>query len=202
MLLIAAEGNNRTETTYFQNFKGDNVTIKSIPGNDTSPVQLATNLVQAISKYDLQSGDMAVCFADADFDPSKDAQLREADLEIKRAKKIAKERDVKIMLIVSNPCFEKWFLCHFSASTRNYNSSKEILEELKKRIKDYSKSQNVYKEYLQGKTAFAVKNAKILGKYCLDSGLRPHTVSFTPSTEVYKVFDEFLFKYIKEKENL
>lgn len=201
-LLIGAEGNNKTERTYFQNFKGDMVTVKTIDGNDTSPVQLVANLAQDITKYDLQPGDMAICLVDTDFNPSKDAQLKAADLEVKKAKKAANKKGVSIMLIVSNPCFEKWFLCHFSASTRNYNSSKEILDELKKYIKGYSKSQDVYKKYLQGKTAIAVKNAKILEKHCLDSGLRPHTVSFTPSTEVYKVFEEFLFKYLEEKDKI
>lgn len=201
-LLIGAEGNNKTETTYFQNFTGDKVTVRTIEGNDTSPIQLLANLEQAITEHDLQPGDLAVCLVDADFNPSKDTQLKAADLEVKKAKRAANKKGVNIMLIVSNPCFEKWFLCHFSASTRNYNSSKEILDELKKYIKGYSKSQDVYKEYLQGKTAIAVKNAKILEQHCLDSGLHPHTVSFTPSTEVYKVFEEFLFKYLKEKEKI
>ena len=62
----------------------------------------------------------------------------------------------------------------------------------------YSKSEDVYKEYLQGNTALAEKNAKILEKHCLESGLQPHTVSFTPSTEVYKVFEEFLFQYLRK----
>ena len=137
---------------------------------------------------------MAVCLVDADFDVSKNHQLKKADQEALKARK----KGINLQLFVSNPCFEMWYLCHFSASTRNYNSNKEILKELENYIPGYSKSQDVYKECVRGKTAFAVKNAKILEKHCLESGLRPHTVSFAPSTEVYKVFVEFLFRCLKE----
>lgn len=45
VLLIAAEGKNKTETICFRNFQRDNISVKTIPGNETSPVQLAERLI-------------------------------------------------------------------------------------------------------------------------------------------------------------
>ncbi|WP_303816289.1 RloB family protein [Acidaminococcus timonensis] len=194
VLLIAAEGNNKTETNYFRNFNKDSVSVRFVSGNETEPGQLVRRLAEEAEAQDLQPDDLAVCLVDADFDVSKNNQLKKADQEASKARK----KGFNLQLTVSSPCFEIWYLCYFSSSTRNYNSNKEILKELERYIPDYSKSQDVYKEYLQGNTALAVKNAKILEKHCLESGLQPHTVSFTPSTEVYKVFEEFLFQYLRK----
>lgn len=81
MLLIAAEGNNKTETNYFRNFQRDNVSIKTISGNETSPVQLADRLIHEANDLDLQEDDLAVCLVDSDFDSAKDIQLKQADQE-------------------------------------------------------------------------------------------------------------------------
>lgn len=40
-------------------------------------------------------------------------------------------------------------------------------------------------------------NAEKMEKHCLDSGHTPHTVAFSPSTDVYKIFEIFLSKYVK-----
>ena len=106
MLLIAAEGNNKTETNYFRNFQRDNVSIKTISGNETSPVQLADRLIHEANELDLQEGDLAVCLVDSDFDSAKDIQLKQADQKLEKACK--KQRMLK--MILSNPCFEKWYL--------------------------------------------------------------------------------------------
>jgi len=192
VLLIAAEGNNKTETNYFRNFQRDNVSIKTISGNETSPVQLADRLIHEANDLDLQEDDLAVCLVDSDFDSAKDIQLKQADQKLEKACK--KQRMLK--MILSNPCFEKWYLCHFSSSSRNYNSSKELLKELESYIPGYRKSDNVYPLYLKGKTQKAIDNAKKLENTRLNSGLQPHTVAFGPSTEIYKIFEEFLLKWL------
>ncbi len=166
--------------------------MKTIPGNETSPVQLAERLIIETNKLELQADDLAVCLVDSDFDSSKDVQLKRADQKLQKASR----KRCSLRLIVSSPCFEKWYLCHFSSSSRNYNSSKDLLKELASWIPNYKKSDNVYPQYLKGKTRTAISNAKKLEENCINSGLCLHTVSFSPSTEVYKVFEDFLLKWL------
>ncbi len=45
IIVIAAEGNNKTEKLYFRNFSGDNVKVDFVPGGTTDPVNMANELV-------------------------------------------------------------------------------------------------------------------------------------------------------------
>lgn len=198
VLLIAAEGKNKTETTYFRNFQRGNVSVKTISGNETSPGQLAERLIDEADQLQLKDDDLAVCLVDSDFDIAKDAELKRADQKLQRKRK----NRCPVELIVSSPCFEKWYICHFSASSRNYNSNKDVLKDLESYIPNYRKSDNIYPQYLQGKTKTAIANAKRLEENCKSSGLRRHTVAFCPSTEVYKVFEDFLLKWLDPAESI
>ena len=64
-----------------------------------------------------KNGDMGFCLVDYDCQSSKDEAILKAD---KFAGKIAGKKNLK--LLVSNPCFELWYLCHFIKSTKQYNS--------------------------------------------------------------------------------
>ena len=44
----------------------------------------------------------------------------------------------------------------------------------------------------------AIQRAKRLQKYCEEDRKRPHHVEFMPSTEVYRIFEDFLLKKSKE----
>lgn len=72
-----------------------------------------------------------------------------------------------------------------------FYNPREVLDELKKYIAGYEKNQNVYPEYLQDKTNKAIENAKKMEKHCLDSGHTPHTVAFSPSTDIYIIRNFF-----------
>lgn len=143
-------------------------------------------LVKQYNNDDLGDNDLAVCLVDADFDSSKDAQLKAAE------KLIPKEKNIK--LIVSNPCFEIWFICHFIYTTRNYTNTDDVLKYLKTIIPDYEKNSLTVFDKLKnnGNEDDAIHNAKKLEQYCLTNQKKPHTVGFTPSTEVYKIFTDFL----------
>lgn len=191
ILLIAAEGNNKTEKLYFQNFNQKSISIKFVSGDETAPEQLAERLLNEARELELQQGDMAISVIDTDYDSKKNKQISEADKFLRKAKK----KGLDICQIVSNPCFEIWYLCHFIYSTKNFNNTPELLKDLEKYVANYQKGENIYPKYLQNLTFTAIKNAKKLENYCMDSGKKPHTVDFSPSTEVYKVFEMFINKY-------
>ena len=127
-ILIAAEGKNKTEKTYFSNFedgkKSYNITYAR--GNNTDPLKLVKMLIKEIDelKLDLQDDDVAYCIFDTDVDTNKNKIIEEAI-------QLARKNNIKI--ITSSPCFELWFLLHYDYTTANMDS-----EEVIKRLKNYS----------------------------------------------------------------
>jgi len=184
IMLIVAEGENRTETNYFRLFPSEKYRIRFVSGNDTDPVKMMKNLKRQFSSLGLSSscGDMGVSLIDTDCDVSKDVQIRLAD-------ELATK---EVFQIVSSPCFELWLLLHFCWSTRQYSSSNEVVAFLKKELPTYSKSCETVLGQTFGRIGTAILNAKKLEEHCIRNGLSLHTVGFTPSSEVYKVVERLL----------
>ena len=134
IILIADEGRNMTESKYLKSFDDVSFTLRFVSDRSTDPVNLMNSLVNKAKELELSEeyGDMAFCLIDADVNPNKDSQVRQAD-KIAAKSKIAS-------LIVSNPCFEIWFLCHHGCSSHQYYSSEEVVSALKKIYPDYSKN--------------------------------------------------------------
>ena len=91
-ILIAAEGKNKTEKTYFSNFedgkKSYNITY--VRGNNTDPLKLVKMLIKEIDelKLDLQDDDVAYCIFDTDVDPNKNKIIDDLKKEIRENSKI------------------------------------------------------------------------------------------------------------------
>ena len=155
ILLIKAEGKNKTEINYFNNFKSNTINVVLAKGNETDPENMMQQLVKQYNSDDLGDDDLAVCLVDADFDSSKDAQLKAAE------KLIPKEKNIK--LIVSNPCFEIWFICHYIYSTRSYTNTDDVINYLKKKIPNYEKNSLTVFDSLEkiGSESNAIKNAPV-----------------------------------------
>ncbi|MGP1418502.1 MAG: RloB family protein [Sphaerochaetaceae bacterium] len=181
IILIATEGNNQTETNYFKKFKTSGYRIKFVHGNDTDPVKMMQALKAQFESLGLSKadGDLGMSLIDTDCADYKNVQINAAD----------KLSDQSIKQYVSSPCFEIWLLCHFVYSTKQYNSSDEVIKELRERIDGYSKNQEDIIEKTISKLPTALKNAKMLNEFCLSSGKKPHTVGFMPSTEIYKIIE-------------
>ncbi|MBR6410198.1 MAG: RloB domain-containing protein [Clostridia bacterium] len=181
IILLAAEGDNKTETLYFSSLSNSDYVVRFTHGNFTDPVKMVNQLKSEYQDLELDAelGDKAFCLIDSDTDPAKDNQIREADGKAGKT----------IRVLVSSPCFEVWYLCHFSASARMYGSSAEVVKALKKHIPEYRKEMKDIRKIIGDKTKTAIRNAKELEKRCLANGLKKHTVSFTPSTEVYQIVE-------------
>ena len=183
-VFISAEGKNKTETSYFRHFSGRSVRFKFVSGNNTDPLKMSKDLIKKMRDdgFDAEIGDLAYCLVDGDNYPYKDQQIEQADI-------LAHKHGFK--LILSNPCFEVWYICHFSCSTKQYASSKEAVEELKKHYPDYSKSSVELRGFPLEKLSTAVENARKLEEWNdKQPGRKRHTISYLPSTEVYKVIEE------------
>lgn len=194
LILLSTEGKNKTETQYFTDMaRALNLNIRFAPGNYTDPVHMVTALKKACRDHDLgvEPGDKAFCLVDSDVNPEKNGQLSKAD---------AMSRKAGIFLIVSSPCFEVWCLCHYGSNSTHYQSSAEVVDDLLKKHPGYRKSGEGLYRALAPETTMAITNAKVLEKACIDAGYQPHTVEFSPSSEIYKVVEYLLTGSEKENE--
>ncbi|MDO4488588.1 MAG: RloB family protein [Eubacteriales bacterium] len=184
LFVISTEGKNKTERLYFKQLNSKKVQIRFSKGRATDPLGMISELIREMKEIDFQPdmGDKAYCVLDSDFLDIKNEQIAIAD---------KKACSNNINVIVSAPCFEVWYLCHFLYSTKQYRSSDEVIKELEKYIPGYTKSmEGIYERLLPLQVA-AVKNAKKLEEYLKTDNKKPHTVGFIPSTEVYKIIGDY-----------
>ena len=185
-ILIAAEGKNKTEKTYFSNFEDGKKTynITYARGNNTDPLKLVKMLIKEIDelKLDLQDDDVAYCIFDTDVDTNKNKIIEEAI-------QLARKNNIKI--ITSSPCFELWFLLHYDYTTANMDSE-EVIKRLKEYYPKYEKNINIYPDIIK-EIDLAIDRAKKIEKYQIDNNRRIGTVEANPNTEVYKIV-EYLMK--------
>lgn len=121
IVLLATEGRNQTETLYFKDMaKERGRVVRFVPGNYTDPVHMAQATKESYDDLELSAelGDRAFCLIDADCDAKKDLQISQAD-------RIAEGGEFRIL--VSVPCFEVWFLCHYGQSTKQYASNRDVI---------------------------------------------------------------------------
>lgn len=125
-----------------------------------------------------EPGDRAYSLIDADVNPQKDAQIARAD---------AMAQGTIATQIVSNPCFEIWYCCHYGYSTRQFRSSDEAVAALRELEPAYTKDNpNMYKLTIS-KVDTACRNAERLEQYNRNAGRKPHSSAFQPSSEIYKI---------------
>ena len=185
VILIGLEGTNQTENLYFSNYnkREKPYIIKIAQGNFTDPVNMVEAVSRSIKKYslNLEEGDKAYCIFDADNNPNK-------DIQIKKAEAIAKQKGIEI--IVSNPCFENWFLCHFRYLSK-IQDNKEAIKELSKYIKGYKKNKDIFKE-IEHLTKAAIKNAKKQELYHKKQNRDLNSAEANPSSGIYKIVEELI----------
>ena len=189
IVLLAVEGNNKTETNYFRGFDSKDTKIIFASGNDTDPINMANSLVEdyKFNELDGELGDAAFCVVDGDVSRTREKQVLEADRIVKKIGSV----------IVSNPCIEVWFLCHFTSSSKQFQSSKEAVNRLKECIPGYEKNMDGIYELLEEKQKNAIKNAKALDQMNETVGRKLHHYDYQPSTEIYKIIKTM--SSVKEK---
>lgn len=186
-IIIAAEGKNKTEKIYFNNFDDGkkSYSISFARGNYTDPLNLVKMLIDEIKKLelDLDNGDMAYCVFDTDMNSSKNNAISEA-------KKLASKNKIKV--ISSTPSIELWFLLHYEYTTANM-TNKNLIRKLKNFLPNYDKNVDIYPK-INDNVNKAIERAKKLEKYQLDNGKIIGTIEANPNTEMYKIVEELLNK--------
>ena len=184
VILVAYEGNNKTEKNYFNNFQGpnNNYTIKTVPGNETDPINLVKQTIQNIKELglNLDEDDRAFCVFDTDIKKNKNNQIRKA---------IELALEERIVIITSSPCIELWFLLHYEYTAATMSNDK-VVKKLKSYYPNYQKNGDIYPA-IKHNTSEACERAKELEKYHKRNGYDIQSVEANPHSEVYKIIEEF-----------
>lgn len=187
VLLLIAEGKNVTEKQYLSQYISTSAfySIKfGNAGNTTDPVGLFKIAKKEWSRLGLNSkkGDKAVVILDLDCDDQKAEKLAALINDNKN-----------ISFVITNPCFELWFLFHFRYTTKQYPSNEELILELKNHIEDYKKTTDV-NACLSCRLNEAINNANKLEKYHVDANHSWPSNESNPRTDVHRLMDMILKK--------
>lgn len=184
IVAIGCEGKNKTETTYLRNFSSRECIIKFSTGNSTDPISMAEDLVKFMKEEDIniEYGDKIFLLIDTDINQNKNEQ-------IEKARDICNKNGIE--LITSNPTFEIWYILHFGYTTKIYQNSKQVKEDVTMKITNYTESKNIF-PIIKDKISIAIKNARKLEKYQQENGQTLWDENCNPYTGVYKVVEELI----------
>lgn len=175
IILLVCEGKNKTEQKYFSHYRVREsryrLEIKDSEATDILGMARRADHLYKENQMDPALGDRAYCLIDLDMRQDKyEAYLK------------AQKKYPKIKFIVSNPCFEIWFLYHFTENPKVETSSQAVKEQLRKYIPDYDETKDVYVRYDFGeKFAVAINRSDKKNRlYDVDKNI----VDRNPYTEV------------------
>ena len=177
VILIVAEGENVTESQYFRHFLKPNseYTIRMVAAKHvTDPGGMLETIQKKWHELDLdeRKGDAAFIVVDLDCSDEK-----------AKAIKALKQNSKGIQFIVSNPCFEVWFLLHFRYSTRSFINNNAVIRELKDYEPAYEKNMDIF-SVIGDKTELALDRTIQLQKYYEDLGYDWPSNNCNPFTDV------------------
>lgn len=176
IILIVTEGDNVTESQYFKSFQRQNSKCNIriiIAKHVTDPDGMVKAIKQKWKELELDArkGDKAYVVLDLDCDDDKANIIRKLGNKTK-----------EVQFVVSNPCFEVWFLLHFRYSTKPYYSSDAVIKDLKTYIPEYEKNMDLsYK--IADNTIKALENAEKLRKYFEELGCEWPSNARNPQTD-------------------
>lgn len=172
-ILFVCEGT-KTETLYFAALKDlyqRKINIKIPQNNKTSPEHLV-RYAEFLKNKDYCDYLYVV------FDLDNNTQVK-----LNEAKSLA-ENITEIIL--SNPCFEIWYLLHFEKTTRPFTKQSEVETNLKRYIPKYEKNKCIF-NIIGDKIDKAIENAESLELFHNENNTALYSIDSRPYTAVYKI---------------
>lgn len=161
-ILIVCEGE-KTEPNYFEEIRKKLELVTTdvvITGDcDSSPDQVLTEAEKLYKESVDEQNKFDLVFCVFDKDSHKTYQGTIDKIKKKKPKDIFKA-------ITSDPCFEYWYILHFTYTTKPYTRSGKkspgdlVVSDLKNYIPKYDKGKTHYYEQLKGKLHNAIIHAK------------------------------------------
>jgi len=124
---------------------------------------------------------------------------QEKQEQINKAKTLCQKKGIE--LITSTPTFEFWYIIHFEYTTKIYQNSKKVKEDVKSKISNYTESMNVF-PLIEDKLNDAISNAKKIEQYQLENKKDLNCDECNPYTAVYKIVEELIKRNTKNRKNL
>ena len=187
VMFLSLEGNNKTEKLYLKSLNedhGEKYALNFTSGRETDLRNMWRSLHELMSDgFSMDDGDKAYCLCDRDFEPYKLERIREIKQDAHRS---------QAKLIVSNPCFEIWFLNHFRYSTKTYGSIRELMGDLCTHLPCYEKNIDYYQSHLQSKTTDAIRNSIRQIERSNTSNLLDDFIPENPGTEFTEIVNDLL----------
>ena len=185
VMVVAAEGKNVTELQYILSFRSQHGKYAIHPhrtGHDTDPF----GLLKSVEKYwrdnqlseDL--GDKAFILMDVDCDKRKADRFCKAIRDAEYAE-----------FILSNPCFEIWYLFHFEKTAHGFLNGGEVIRRLKKHLPDYNKTTDV-SYILKPKLGTALVHALDIKKYHEQNAAPWPSADCNPMTDMPIIIRELM----------
>ena len=182
LMLIVAEGKNKTERRYFSSFQNQygKYNIRFVTGLETDPVGMFKAMDKAWNKNELSTkdGDKAYIVLDIDCKIEKIQLIKQLQSKSKN-----------IRFITSNPCFEVWFVLHFIYTTHQFKDSKEPKRQLTKYIPEYEESMDI-SMILYPLLDTAVKNLERLKKHYKTLGIVWGEIESNPMSDAIEILRE------------
>ena len=118
------------------------------------------------------------------------AVVLDLDCDDRKGKLIEKlEAGTKVAhFIVSNPCFEVWYLLHYRYTTHAFSNSTEVIKELRNYIASYEKNRDISK-LLSDRIETAYQNALKLENYFQQNGYSWPSNESNPRTDMPAVIE-------------
>jgi hypothetical protein len=100
---------------------------------------------------------------------------------------INKAEDNRLEVILSNPCFEYWYILHFRKTSAPFSTSQEAKSALRRKHRAYCESDTTIFDVVYPKTADAIKHSKeVLREQHNDA---EDLSDCNPSTHVHKIVE-------------
>ena len=188
-ILIVCEGE-KTEPIYFNALKkrlGMAIVDVEVVGEGAAPISVINRAIElredrkeiAKKRKSLTKAEYEVIYCVIDVE----APMPHESL----ARAVNKAESNKFKVILSNPCFEYWYILHFRKTGAPFHTNDEVFSKLKREYRDYSKNDTTIFNVVYPKTDDAIKHSKeVLNERHNDAeDLR----DCNPSTHVHKIVE-------------
>jgi len=185
-ILIVSEGS-KTEPLYFNSLKSNlrlaMVEVK-IVGEGAAPITVVDRAIELreerkrLAKKSITKAAYEVVYCVIDVEAPKAKSLPRA---------VNKAKDNKLDVILSNPCFEYWYILHFRKTSKPFNTSRDVKSALRQEHSAYSECDTTIFNVVYPKTSDAIKHSKeVLKEQHNDA---EDLSNCNPSTHVHKIVE-------------
>ncbi|MCL1883291.1 MAG: RloB family protein [Defluviitaleaceae bacterium] len=193
VVIIVCEGA-KTEPTYFEKFKKRDkpLRIEIVKGAKGTSYQAVINMaVEAKEKHvgNTETKWTVWCVSDVDADPNTPYSQSSKNDQLSEYAKEAAVRGFNVAL--SNPCFEIWFLLHFTYTTGHLQNYDAVVKKLfaSEYLPGYQKNSDIF-GVLADKQDTAINHAKKLKVYHAEQGRVDYMdCSANPYTNVWEIVE-------------